>query len=165
IPGWSGISKDLEVIATNLLLALLALLIILVATNMFNETLAANGPEINLLLNKFTGASASLAAFMGWLSDADAEHPTVRRSFLLSLIKPTLLIVLTAGIYTLMEPDFGWNQKSLVLGTALIIGIALATFLFEGGQVWWATHHYSTPAALRIFPLAILIAVASVLLT
>lgn len=163
--GWSDISKDLGVVGTNMLLALIALLILLVATNMFNETLESNGPEISLLVSRATGPFAGVAAFMGWLSDTSEDSAIARRSFWLSLIKPALLVLTTASIYALLEPDFGFNSGTLVLITALFTGIALATFLYEGGQVWWASHHYQTPASLRIFPLAIVIALGSVFLT
>ena len=41
----------------------------------------------------------------------------------------------------------------------------MATFLYEGGQVLWSSRHYDTPAAMRLYPLAILIAIGSVALT
>jgi hypothetical protein len=102
-----------------------------------------------------------MAAAMGWLSAEEAGGT----NFLLTLVKPAIIVLITAAIYALLEPDFGWNNETLVLMVALIAGISMATFLYEGGQVLWSSRHYATPAAMRLYPLAILIAIGSVALT
>ena len=80
----------------------------------------------------------------------------------LSLLYPVALIALTALIYSALDPHFGFNDSSLVLVVALMIGLALTTFLYEGGQVLFSQRAFGVPAAIRAYPVAIVIAAASV---
>jgi hypothetical protein len=163
VPGWSGISTDFAVVGTNLFLALLALITLLVATTVFNSTLEENAGEVDTLVKKVSGHRrvAPLAAAMGWLSAEEAGGS----NFLLSLIKPALIVGITATIYALLDPGFGLNNATLVLVASLFASIAMSTFLYEGGQVLWSSQHYDTPAAMRVYPVAILIALGCVMLT
>ena len=163
VPGWSGISTNLAVVGTNLFLALLALITLLVATTVFNSTLEENAAEIDTLVKKVSGNSrvAPIAATMGWLSAEEAGGT----SFLFSLIKPGLIVLISATIYALLDPGFGLNNETLVLVASLVASIAMATFLYEGGQVLWSSKRYDTPAAMRVYPVAILIALGCVALT
>lgn len=163
VPGWSDLSTDVGVVGTNLFLALLALLTLLVATTVFNSTLEENATEIEAVVKKVSGSPrvAPMAAAMGWLSAEEAGGT----SFWLSLLKPALIVLVSATLYAWLDPEFGWNNQTLVLMIALVSGISMATFLYEGGQVFWSSKYYKTPAAMRVYPLAILIAIACVALT
>src|SRR5688572_27347331 len=55
IPGLSGISTDLAVVATNLLLALMALTTLLVAATVFNATVEGKSAEMTGILKAFPG--------------------------------------------------------------------------------------------------------------
>ncbi len=102
-----------------------------------------------------------MAAALGWLSEEEAGGTHA----LLNWVKPILIVLITAAIYAVIDPNFGFNNDTLVLITALVAGLAMATFLYEGGQVFWSTRRYNTPAAMRVYPVAILIALGSVVLT
>lgn len=162
IPGPSSVSTDVKVIATNITLSLIALTIILVATTMFNATLEENAVELSLLMNRLSGGAQGIGRTLGWVDQADVnEHP----GMLGTLLKPMIIVGITALIYAALEPSFGFNDSTLILIVALMAGIATTTFLFEGGQVFWSSKRYQTPASMRVYPLAIVIAIASVLLT
>jgi hypothetical protein len=162
VPGFGELSTSLAVIGTNLFLALLALLILLMATTMFNATLKENAEDFEAALGRIAVVPqvATISGAFGWLT-----RPETGSNAWLSRLKPAVIVLLTAGIYAALDPDFGLNNQTLVLVTALIAGIAGVTFLYEGGQVLWSTRRYETPAAMRIYPVAILIAVACVALT
>ncbi len=162
-PGWSGVSTDISVVGTNLTLALIALITLLVATTVFNSTLEENAADVDALVKRVSGSSqvAPVLAALGWMSADEAGG----ESRLLRIAKPAVIVIVTALIYALLDPSFGFNDETLVVVAALIAGIAMSTFLYEGGQVLWATRNYDTGAAMRLYPLAILIALACVGLT
>ncbi len=163
IPSPSAISTNVKVVATNFTLSLLALCVILVATTVFNSTLEENAIEIGVVMNRLTGPTTRVGKVLGWidLDDEDDDRP----GWLASLLKPLGIVAITALIYTALEPDFGFNNETLTLTVALMAGIAMSTFLYEGGQVFWSSKRYRTPAAMRVYPMAIVIAVVSVLMT
>ena len=97
----------------------------------------------------------------GWLEGGDDRTP----GWLSRALKPLDIVLLTGLIYSLLEPGFGLNSTTLILLVSMVAGISMSTFLFEGGQVFWSTKRYETPAVMRIYPLAIVIAALSVLLT
>ncbi len=162
-PGFSEISTNISVVGTNLFLAVLSLLTLLVATTVFNSTLEENARDIEAVARKITDSPrvAPMAAALGWLSEEEAGGTHA----LLNWLKPILIVLITAAIYAVIDPNFGFNNDTLVLITALVAGLAMATFLYEGGQVLWSTRRYGTPAAMRVYPVAILIALGSVVLT
>jgi hypothetical protein len=163
LPGWSGVSTDVGVVGTNLGLALLALITLLVATTVFNSTLEENAASVEAAMVKVTGSPqfAPVLAAFGWMSAEEAGG----ESRWLHYLKPGIIVLVTASIYALLEPGFGFNNDTLVVVIALAAGIGIATFLYEGGQVLWASKHYDTPAAMRLYPLAILIALGCVAVT
>ena len=163
LPGLSGVVTDVGVVGTNVSLALLAVLTLLVATTVFNSTLEENATEIESFVKRISGAPKAAPAFaaLGWISEEEAGG----KSPWLHFLKPFLIVLATAVIYALLEPGFGLNEQTMVVVAALIAGITVSTFLYEGGQVLWSTKRYDTPASMRVYPLAILIAIGCVGLT
>ena len=82
-----------------------------------------------------------------------------------SMLKPLSITLVTGAFYALVQPDFGWNQHTLVLIAALATAVTLTTFIFEGGQVIWANRYHQAVAAMRVYPVGILIALVCVALT
>jgi hypothetical protein len=160
VTGVSDISTDLLVVGTNLTLALITLLIVLLATTIFNATLKENAAQFDGAMSRFTNV-AGVSAFGGWFAAAstNAGHGW------LGAAKPLGVTVVTGALYALVQPDFGFNEKTLVLMLALAAAVTITTFVFEGGQVVWSTRRFATPATMRIFPVGIAIALASVALT
>ena len=162
VPGLSSISTDIGTMSKNLLLALIALLVLLLATTMFNATLKENSEEFDVVARTFSRSTNILpvAGLLGWMNPGEGQS-----NFLVSMLKPVVITLLTAGIYAALEPDFGLNNDTIVLFVGLFAGLILTTFLYEGGQVLWSTKRYATPAAMRIYPFAIIIAIGCVFLT
>ena len=159
IPGLSGISTDLAVIMTNLLLALLALTTLLVAATVFNATVEGNSAEMTGMLKAFPRRVGPLAGVAGLIATGGP-----RISGLPARIMPFFVLALTATIYATLDPNFGWNNQTLVLVLALVAGLAMVTFLYEGGQVLWSSRRYKTPGSVKMFPIAIAISIICVVL-
>jgi hypothetical protein len=162
-PGWSGVSTDVGVAGTNLALAILALMTLLAATTLFNSTLEENAGDIDAAVKRVSGSPgvAPVLAALGWMSAEEAGG----ESRLVHWLKPLAIVLITTLIYALLEPDFGLNSQTVVVAASLFAGIAVVTFLYEGGQVLLSSRHYHTPASMRLFPIAILIALVCVALT
>jgi hypothetical protein len=64
---------------------------------------------------------------------------------------------MSSGIYLLSEPNIGWNGEAALLFTSFIISIAALTYVYEGGEAFM-NRRYGVPAAVRVFPAAVLIA-------
>jgi hypothetical protein len=155
-PDIGDLSSDPAVVGTNLSLALGSLLVLLAATTIFNATLKENAEWFHGAAGRLPKPGSGAFAVAGSLSVLMQRLPQ------LSLLYPLALIGLTALIYSALDPHFGFNDSSLVLVVALIIGLALTTFLYEGGQVLFSQRAFGVPAAIRAYPVAIVIAAASV---
>ena len=154
MPGLLDLSTDPRVIATNMLLALIALVCLLMATTMFNSTVKENSSAFDLPRL----ALPAVATLRAPVLPEGIAHLAV-------FIRPLALLAATAAIYAVLDPNFGWNNETVVVFAGLLGGLALTTFLFEGGQVLVSSRRFGIPAHMRLFPLALLIAVISVALT
>jgi hypothetical protein len=75
-----------------------------------------------------------------------------------------VVLGLTVIVYGFLEPGFGLNQKSLILVAALMVSMGLMTYLTEGVEALLARERFGQSAAVRIFPMAVAIAILSVAL-
>jgi len=155
-PSLEELSTDPGVVGTNISLALGSLLAVLAAATIFNATLKENAAWFSETAARlprpglpFVTLTGTLGAMPGRLSQ-------------LSLVYPLVLLAITALIYSALDPHFGFNDTSLVLVLALMAGLTLTTFLYEGGQVVFFKRAFGMPAAIRAYPVAILIAAVSV---
>jgi hypothetical protein len=148
------------VIGTNVTLAMFALIVVLFATTMFNVTIEENGEEIGVMFSKLAGF-AGLGAIAGWFTMGSVDGQQSR----FSLLKPLVITLFTGAFYALVQPDFGWNERTLVLIAALATSVTLTTFIFEGGQVFWSNRYEKSAAAMQVYPIGILFALVSVALT
>jgi hypothetical protein len=76
-----------------------------------------------------------------------------------------MVLGLTVIVYGFLEPGFGFNEKSLIVVGSLLIAAGLITYLTEGVEAAYANRAYGQAAAVRIFPLAIVIAAVSVIVS
>ena len=160
VDGVSGVSTDLLVVGTNMTLALLALVVVLVATTMFNATVKENGEEISMMFSRLAGF-AGLGMVAHWFTMSQPDG----RQTLPELAKPLAITLFTGAFYALVQPDFGWNDKTLVLIAALATSVTIMTVIFEGGQVLWTNRYQRESAEIQVYPVGLLIALVSVALT
>jgi hypothetical protein len=88
-----------------------------------------------------------------------------RQERMLGLLKPIIVLALTALIYAGLDPGFGVNEQTLVLVVSLIASLTLTTLFYEGGQVLVSSRGFGVPSTFRLYPVAIVIAAASVLVS
>jgi hypothetical protein len=157
--GLGDFSTNVGVVATNLTLALVTLLLILVATTVFNATIKENAAAISLNMTQLALPVAGIASVMS----ARMAPLRSRHGQAYSLVKLLGMLSLTAVIYATLDPHFGFNDASLVLILGLMAGLTMTTFLYEGGQVLFSSKAFGLPAAIRAYPIALAIATVSVL--
>ena len=73
-----------------------------------------------------------------------------------------LMTLVMGGLYGLLSPDFGVNRKSLVLFLGLVASILLLTVIGESIAGLYIHRRLETKVYLRVFPAALIIAIASV---
>ncbi len=160
VPGLLDLSTSIAVIGTNLFLSLLVIACLLLATTIFNATLKEN---------EFVLTAAPMALVAPVLqvpgSIASSVPPLARVLAGLKPLRLLLLLVATAAIYGALDPSFGWNTTSAVLFISLAVGLAATTFLYEGAAVLLSSKRFGVPAEMKVFPLALLIAAVSVILS
>jgi hypothetical protein len=155
------VSTDPETVANNGLLALLILLLVLYSTTVFNATIKQNSENLTAGLARLMAPFAGIFAFA---SSALARAPH-DQSFLGGLLKPLALLALVSVTYGFLDPTFGFNRHSLVLVGSLSVAFMILTYTFEGGQVLASERLNREPADLHFYPLPVLIALGSVVLS
>lgn len=156
-PSLLELSTSPQTIATNLVLSLVLLFLILLACTVFNQTLEENHAELAAL---FAGVTGPFAWFFGWLRGGD--NPAGQS---VSLLRLLLILLVVAGIYSGLDPDFGLNVTTLALVISLTVGVGLLTILYEGSQILFASRAFGTRGRLEPLPLGILVAAVSVIVT
>ncbi|MGE0686135.1 MAG: FGLLP motif-containing membrane protein, partial [Dehalococcoidia bacterium] len=149
------ITTNLETIATNALLATI-LLALLVDVSIFNTTIKENE---DMILGWLGGFAAPFHAL------TNAWTGTARDSMLVRLMKPLSILGGSAAIYSLLNPDVTLDTGLLVLFLSLLVGIGVATYVYEGVQVFVSERLFNLPSSIRFFPVAIVIALASVIIS
>jgi hypothetical protein len=154
---------DPNVVATNALLTLLVILLFALTSAVFNSTIDDNRDDISGFLARLGGRLAVVAVPLGRLdrglkSAADDAH-------LSTLARVFLVLILTGLIYGFLSPDFGPNPQSVCLFIGLVLALGFVTYVQEGGSTLLAIHRYHAASSVRLFGLAIGVAIACVLMT
>ena len=160
VPKLTDLSLAASVITTNLVLALLALLLILLACSVINSTLKERGMEVTAALAGYMGPFAAIGR--GWtaianrLDEPDAPFPLGRMAF---------IVVLISVIYSALDPTFGMNLATLAMLISLAIGVGLLSIFYEGTQVILSLRRFGLEGRLELHPLGIVVALVSVIAT
>ena len=142
------VSRDPQTVATSAALALLLTLLIAGPAAVFNATFKENHQEL-----------------IGWFAFARPAVARTRKIFRKvsrSWWGLGLMTLVMGGLYGLLSPDFGVNRKSLVLFLGLVASILLLTVIGEAIAGLYIFRRLQTRVYLRVFPAALIIAIASV---
>ena len=179
VPLPTELSSDPGVIGTNLGLTLLLALVFGFTATLFNSTLEDNHERVARLFSPFargakglsTSAAPPLRRFGNWLKAFTFRSETIRRTAArlpqvgMAWLRPVVIVIVAALIYAFLDPTFGFSGRGANLFFSLAISIAVVTFAYEGVQSLTSTQGYGIPAALRMFPAAIAIAVVCVIVS
>jgi hypothetical protein len=159
-----SISTDPVVVGSNLLLASIVLLLILLDATIFNEVIEENSALIYRSMGRIASPFLGLWALAGsWLSSLTRLFGAGGLSDRYANTARWLGVLFLSGlIYSLLEPGLGLNGRSIVLFSAIVVSLAATTLVYDGGKVLVAERGLGLDMAVRFFPIAILIACASV---
>jgi alpha-tubulin suppressor-like RCC1 family protein len=157
---FSQISHDPKVVGTNLMLAIILLIILLTGSTVFNNTLDEHRDELQALGVRFFAPFRRLGGFARQGAGANSGA-----GLLTAILGPILVLGVTCLIYSFNESGFGMNGKTAAFFSSLVISIGLMTYIGEGGEALITRHRFRTPAGIRLYPIAILLAAGFVLLS
>lgn len=155
-----ALSTDAGVVATNFILALVLLIVLSMSSQVFNNTLDENRDHVDNLINR---ALAPLKRFVTDISYGWGSAPWA--ALAAKALGPLAVLGLTGLVYSFNEPGLGFTDESAVLFLSLVIALGISTYVFEGGQALFAERRFHIDAAVRMFPAALAIAVAFVLIS
>ncbi len=153
------VSTDARVIGTNIILAIILLCILLGASALFNDTIDLNRDELEQRLDWFMTPFHVLGAGINWVADTINIPERAQR-----ILAPMGILLLIGAVYSFNEP-VGFDESGLLLFLSLIISIGVLTYIFEGGMAIMSRDRYHVPSGVKIFPLAIVIALGFVLVS
>ena len=153
------VSTDPRVIATNIILAIILLCILLGASALFNDTIDLNRDELERRLDWFMTPFHVIGAGINWVADTIKIPERLQR-----ILAPAGILLLIGAVYSFNEP-VGFDDRGLLLFLSLIISIGVLTYIFEGGMAIMSRDRYHVPSGVKIFPLAIVIALGFVLIS
>lgn len=152
------LSLNLGVISINAGLAFATLLLLVLSSELFNKTVEENHYT---LARWFKPAWSPFAGFWGALSEG--WQKSAGNSWL-SVLAPAIAVLgLAALIYGVLEPGFGFNEKSLVMIIAIVATVGIVTYWYNGGQIIVSQGLFRMDAAIKLFPIGVLIAGVCVL--
>jgi hypothetical protein len=163
VPGPSGVSTDLDVLGTNLVLTVVVLVTFGLTSSLFNSTIKSNRAEIDGWVEALGRRVRPVTSSLGGLSRRAGWLPGRQR--VARPIRIALILGLTGLVYGFLSPDFGLDAASVVLFGSIVLGVGFVTFLTEGGGAWLATRRFHAVASVRLYVAAIVIAIACVALS
>lgn len=161
VPDPTDISTEPDVVGTNVAFAVIVAIVILLSATIFNETIEENNKEIERFASRYLSPIAApfrgLAKLLGGTSDG---APGAGR-----LVGVGVILVATAVIYGFLEPNFALDGDGIQLVLSIILALGVVTFAYSGVEARVTERRFSIPAAVKVYPVALGIAAASVLVS
>jgi hypothetical protein len=155
VPLPSELSTDPGVIGTNIGLAIATVLVFYFAATLFNSAVKDNYETIQGWLQR---ASARLRFRRTSASKTTGDPRVGIKPRIVVYLEGLLVVAICALVYWFLEPYFKNTLKGVALFIALALGIAIATYGYEGTQVLLSARRFRVPAAIRIYWIAIVVA-------
>ncbi len=152
------LSASTGTIVTNIALTGLVLVLVLLTATIFNQTVQENSDDIgNFFKRLLAPVSGPLGTLhRGWHAVAGS------RDWMGTVGVPLAVLGLTGIVYGLAEPGFGFNDRTLVVFSSLVLGLGSVTYVYSGGQALLTSRHFGIPAGVRVFPIGLAVAAVSV---
>ena len=150
IPLPEEVSTDLAVAGANALLSLALVIILFIAGTLFNSTFKNNYEALESWFGRVRRRFSGSRFTKG-----------IRSPFLEFL----LIILVSAAINSFVDPSMGFSREGLILFIAMLVGVTLLTYGYDGVQALTMSKGFHIPARVKSFPLAIPIAIVFVLVS
>lgn len=170
VPGPPEFNLSPAVIVTSLVLAAGIVLLVPFPSALFNSTLEENYEEITGNLRKFKdsvrsrlrGLFAGKGEGVEGVSTPRAESD--KPQFWKTRLGFVAFVALSALIYSLLDPSFGFHADALTTFSGLFLGLILTLVAFLV-PVWWLARSSGTKMTVLVIPGSILVAIACVVIS
>jgi hypothetical protein len=156
IPLAGELSTNPKVIGTNLLFALILVLIFYISATLFNSALRENYETIQGWL---------VRPFKRFSKSHNDNKRRARKSMSRFLLEGFGAVFITALLYCLLDPYFTHGISGLMLFISIAVALAIVTFFYEGIQILFSKYRCGVPATLKIHPIALVLAVVFVIIS
>lgn len=173
VPLPTQVSRDPQVVGTNMFLAVLFAAAFGLSSSVFNNTIKDNHEDLLNMLRPVTEVLGGTKGVVTTPGEGQREVSTgagvTTRFAALSrllhhrLLRPIAIVVLTAFIYGFLDPGFGFSVGGLGLFLSLVVSVGAVTYTYEGLRGFVCCRRYKVPAGLAFYPAAMGIAVGCVI--
>lgn len=146
--------------SANLALTLVVVLLLLISSALFNQTVEENREDIEGFAER---KMAPVIGFLGFIGGA-WKRAAEGRSWVDRAAGPLTVLLISGLVYGFLEPGFGFNSRSVVIFVSLVVSGGIVTYLYEGGEAWVTRRRLGINAGVRLYPASIIIAILSVAL-
>jgi len=160
IRGFDQVSKDPKVIGTNIVLAIILLIVLLVSSTVFNEAVSEHRVELQATAARLLSPFHRLGARLSTLAPAGLD-----RGPLALLVGPIAMLGVTALVYSFNEPHLAFDGQTALLYSSLLVSIAVITYIVEGGEALMTHRRFGLTTGVRLVPIAIVIAAGFVIMS
>ena len=157
VPLPDQVSTDPKVIGISVFLASLLVVIFYFAATLFNSTFKENYETIQNWARR-------LSAFFSMKrrkSSSQPPHP----SKVLQFLEIIVIVLVTAVINSALDPGIGFNDRGIIIFTAMIGAAVVSTYSYNGVRVLITKYRYHIPATVKAYPLAIILAIIFVVVS
>ena len=163
VPGSSGLDFSLPVVGTNALLALLFMLLFALTGEILNSTLDDHREVVtgwtDRLLRGRLRLLRPLARFQAGFESLDAHGRPGE------IVHVAGVLLLLGLVYGFLSPGFSVGRAGLVLVLSVAFGLGVLLYLYFGSKALIVRRWHHTPARVRTFGAAIVVAAVCVTLS
>lgn len=161
VPDPTDISTEPGVVGTNVAFAAVIAIAILLSSQIFNETIEENNQQVESFFKRYIRpAGAPLRALRdAWRNSVPGDARFARFAGV------GIVLVATALVYGFLEPGFSFNSDGVMLVVSVVLALAAVTYVYSGVEARITERDYKIPSAVRVYPVAFGIAVASVVVS
>lgn len=161
VPDPTEISTDPGVVGTNVTLAVVVVIVILLSAQVFNGTIEENNEEIERFARRYVRpVAAPLRGARSVWRRVGLINPHISR-----IVGIGVVLGATALVYGFLEPGFQLNEDGILLLISVVVALGITTYAYSGTEARLAERRFNVPAAVRVYPVACSIAVVSVVVS
>jgi putative nucleotidyltransferase with HDIG domain len=146
--------KDPETTVFSGIFAVIFVLVFYFAATLFNSTFKENYGMIHEWIGR---VSRQLGSIDRNVREKTSGLPHFSGRMKIYL-RAAAIVILSAILYSLIDPSFGFNVKGLAFFVAMVVSVGIVTLAYEGVQVVLMTRRFSIPAGFKFFWMALIIA-------
>jgi hypothetical protein len=154
VPEIEDIPVDAAALGTNAALAAGLVLYLLFESSLFNATVKENSDLLHYQGQRLIGPLQT--SFLALSSKLKAEDT------LMSFLRAALVLMVSALIYSFLDPTFGINRHTGVLFFSLLMAVGISIYVYEGAQVVVSEQRFGLNSMVQFFPAAIVFALLTV---